>query len=79
MSWPPVYALRAADVRVNVTVKLLVSPLASVSDAGDTVVVIPVMPATDALYVAVELPTLVTLRVTVWLPARAPMAMEAPL
>jgi len=44
-----VYAFSAAVVRVNATVKLLVSPGANVSEEGVTRAVTPLMPDTEAL------------------------------
>ena len=61
---------------MNVTVNDLVSPGASVRVDGATTVVIPVIPVTDAVYVAAVAPTFVTLRLTVWTPARSPIAID---
>src|SRR4030095_13905253 len=72
VSWPPVYALKGAVVRVMVVVNDCVSPGARVSDAGFTTTVKPASPLTEAEYVAALPPTLVTLRVTAWTPARSP-------
>src|SRR6185436_15993075 len=65
-----------ADVLVKATLKVPVAPGASVSEDGLTTVVTPVTPATDALYVEVPFPTLVTVRVTVCVPARSPIAID---
>jgi len=64
---------------VNETVKLLVSPLASVSDDGDTATVKPAMPVTLGLTVSDPPLTLVTRRVTVCTPAMSPIAIDATL
>ena len=54
-----------------------VCPGSRLSDEGVTVVVMPVIPLTDAVYVAAVAPTFVTRRFTVWTPARSPIAIEA--
>ena len=38
---------------------------------------IPAIPVTEAVYVAAALPTFVTRRLTVWAPARSPIAIDA--
>jgi hypothetical protein len=64
-------------VRETVTANDLVSPGARVRDDGEMVVSKPPMPATFALTVS-ELPlTLVSRRLTVWVPAKSPIAIEA--
>ena len=52
-------------------------PRASVRDAGEHDGVNPVSRVTAALYVAAAMPTFVTFRVTVWMPARSPIAIDA--
>src|SRR5829696_4482137 len=79
VSWPPAYALRVASVRVNVTVKDFVWPAASDRVDGLTTALTPVSPATDALTVNAPPLTFVTLRVTVWTPARSPIAIDGTL
>jgi hypothetical protein len=67
----------AAVVRVKVTVNDFVSPGFRVSELGTTVALMPLRPVVEAVYVAAVLPTFVTRRVTVWLPARSPIAIDA--
>ncbi len=69
--------MNAAVVRVNSTVNVPDSPFFRRSDAGVTVASTPARPETFEPYVAVLLPTFVTVRVTDCLPARDPMAIEA--
>ena len=45
------------------------------NEDGLTAVVMPAR-LVEALYVSAELPTFVTLRVTVWMPARSPIAID---
>ena len=71
-----VFLTGAAVVRVNVTVKLPDSPGSSSRLDGETTVVRPGTLA-DTVYLAVDEPTLVTVRLTVWTPARSPMAIDA--
>jgi hypothetical protein len=65
VSCPPVYALKLAVVRVKVTVKVALPPGRISNCAGRTLTSNPAMPVKDALYVALDPLTFVTVRVTV--------------
>ena len=75
-SWPARRLPKAASVRVNATVYVWVAPAAIVNEVGLTTAVNPAGAVSAAVYVAAEEPTFVTVRVTVWMPVRPPMAID---
>ncbi len=78
VSWPPAYALRGALRFVIVISSSWLARGPRVKFAGETATPRP-EPEKAKLYVSVRHPTFVTVRVTVWEPARAPIATEATL
>ena len=76
---PVSYVPRSALSRTNRSVTRCRSPGAMVKTEGTAVTLMPSMPPADTEYVAVRLPTLVSVRWTTWRPARSLITTDATL